>query len=171
MFISVDVRLYTGGCLTETMHIGELAELAGTTTRTVRFYEEKGLITPCHRSSGGFRCYSQEQLKQLRMVLSLKELGFDLERIKSILRKRQPEETAGNLASEVLQDLHGKLEELNKQIGELESTREKVECTISTLCTCLPCDLRLEERLCEDCEQMRAKIDKCVPFFHTIQTN
>lgn len=162
----------TWECLVaETMHIGKLAERAGTTTRTVRFYEEKGLITPCHRSSGGFRCYSEEQLVQLRMILSLKELGFDLVRIKDILKKRKNEGTAGNLAADVLKDLHVKLDELNDQIRQLEGIREKVECTISTLCHCLPCELRLEERLCEDCEKLVNQKKDCVPFFHTIQVN
>lgn len=157
--------------MAETMHIGELAELAGTTTRTVRFYEEKGLIEPCHRSSGGFRCYSEAQLTRMRMILSLKELGFDLDKIKTILFKRNTDDTAGKLAADVLNDLHGKLEELTGQIAELQAVREKVECTISSLCHCLPCELRLEERLCEDCERLRSHAEKCIPFFHTIQSN
>ena len=70
------------------MHIGRLAQQAGTTTRTVRYYEEMGLIQPEGRSPGGFRCYSEEQLFRLRMILSLKEMEFDLEHIKLILDKR-----------------------------------------------------------------------------------
>ena len=157
--------------MSETMHIGKLAERAGTTPRTVRFYEEKELIRPCHRSSGGFRCYSEKQLEQLRMILSLKVLGFDLDRIKAILRKRNEREIAGNLAADVLEDLRYKLDELNGQIQELEGVRDRVECTINTICHCLPCDLRLEERLCEDCEKLKMSQEACVPFFHTIQTN
>ena len=61
------------------MHIGKLARQAGTTTRTVRYYEEMGLIRPERRTSGGFRCHAEEQLGRLQMILSLKELGFDLE--------------------------------------------------------------------------------------------
>ena len=153
------------------MHIGKLAEQAGTTTRTVRYYEEMGLIKPCHRTSGGFRCYSDEQLIQVRMILSLKELGFDLDKIKSILHKRGNEPTAGRLAAHVLEDLHSKMSELNEQIAELQNVRGKVEQTITTLCHCLPCELRLDERLCEDCERMKSQPQDFVPFFHTIQAN
>ena len=153
------------------MHIGKLSELVGTTTRTVRYYEEMGLIKPCHRTSGGFRCYSEKQLIQLRMILSLKELGFDLDKIKSILHMRGNEATAGGLAAHVLGDLHRKMSELNKQITELQNVRGKVEQTITTLCHCLPCELRLDERLCEDCERMKLQPPNFVPFFHTIQTN
>ena len=157
--------------MADTMHIGELASLAGTTTRTVRFYEEKGLIEPCHRSSGGFRCYSEQQLSRMRMILSLKELGFDLDTIKSILRKHSQGATAGSLATDVLKDLHVRLEELNASIAELEAIRGKLEGTINSICHCLPCDLRLEERLCDDCERLKSKTEQRVPFFHTIQSN
>jgi DNA-binding transcriptional MerR regulator len=153
------------------MHIGKLATQAGTTTRTVRYYEEMGLIKPCHRTTGGFRCYSDEQLTQLKMVLSLKELGFDLDKIKSILRMRGNETTAGGLAAHVLEDLQGKMGELNDQIMELQGVRDKVEQTITTLCHCLPCELRLEERLCEECERIKSQPQNCIPFFHTIQAN
>ncbi|MBT4500960.1 MAG: MerR family transcriptional regulator, partial [Gemmatimonadetes bacterium] len=73
------------------MHIGRLAELAGTTTRTVRYYEEMGLVCPEDRSPGGFRRYTADQLERLQMILSLKRLEFDLEHIKRILHKRDGE--------------------------------------------------------------------------------
>jgi MerR family copper efflux transcriptional regulator len=164
--------LDTGGHLADsTMHIGKLAERAGTTTRTVRYYEEMGLIEPCHRTTGGFRCYANEQLTQLMMILSLKELGFDLEKIKVILKMRGQGGTAGTLAASVLEDLHSRLDELNDQIAELEEVKGKVEKTITTLCHCLPCELRLEERLCDECERLKAQPHNSVPFFHTIQAN
>jgi len=105
------------------------------------------------------------------MVLSLKELGFDLDKIKSILRMRGNETTAGGLAAHVLEDLQGKMGELNDQIMELQGVRDKVEQTITTLCHCLPCELRLEERLCEECERIKSQPQNCIPFFHTIQAN
>ena len=154
---------------TTTMRIGKLAERAGTTTRTVRFYEEMGLIKPCHRTSGGFRCYNDQQLRELQMIMSLKELGFDLDQVSQILKKRGAHPTGGNLAQDMLQDMHGRLEELNDQIESLDRMRDKLVGTIDSLCECLPCQIRLDERLCEDCEKMR--VEACVPFFHTIQSN
>lgn len=152
------------------MKIGALAKRAGTTTRTVRFYEEVGLIKPSHRTSGGFRCYSELQLRELQMILSLKELGFDLEQIKHILAKRSTQPTGGNLAKDVIRDLQGRLEALNDQIERLSDVRSKVMCTIDSLCECLPCEVRLEDRLCDECEKLKGH-EACVPFFHTIQTN
>ncbi|MDA0745771.1 MAG: MerR family transcriptional regulator [bacterium] len=153
------------------MHIGRLAQQAGTTTRTVRYYEEMGLIEPEGRSPGGFRCYSEEQLKRLRMILSLKEMEFDLEQIKTILDKRSNCCTGGRLAASILEDLNSRLDEVNRQIKHFQSLRSTLRQNIASLCSCLPCELRLEDRLCDNCDVLHEDVQKPLPFFHTIQVN
>ena len=64
------------------MQIGDLADRAGVTTRAIRYYEELGIVEPEERSTGGFRLYSQAQLRSLQIVQSLKTLGFGLEHIR-----------------------------------------------------------------------------------------
>ena len=59
------------------MLIGNLAERAGVSTRTIRYYEELGMIQPEERTAGGFRRYSDEQLRRLTIIDNLKSLGFD----------------------------------------------------------------------------------------------
>lgn len=153
------------------MHIGSLAQKAGTTTRTVRYYEEMGLIEPESRSAGGFRCYSEEQLTRLQMILSLKELEFDLERIKEILDKRHGNCTGGKLARAILEDLNGRLDEVDSQIDHCLRVRDKLRRGIESLCRCLPCDLRLEERLCSNCDVLQEKKEALLSFFHDVPTN
>ena len=153
------------------MHIGKLAQEAGTTTRTVRYYEEMGLIQPESRSRGGFRCYSDEQLGRLRMILSLKEMEFDLGHIKAILDKRLENGTGGQLASAILEDLNGRLDEVNSQIQHYLQTRDKLRQSVNSLCRCLPCELRLEERLCPTCDVLQMEAKEHLPFFHTAPSN
>ncbi len=152
------------------MHIGQLAKEAGTTTRTVRYYEEMDLIYPECRSSGGFRCYSQEQLTRLRMIMSLKEMEFDLEHIKTIIDKREKHKTAGELARDILGDLNARLREVEVQIAHYEHIRETLTQTIASICACLPCDLRVEERLCTACQTLNRSTCQSVPFFHSPST-
>ena len=64
------------------MQIGDLAARAGVTPRTIRYYEELGIVEPEERTEGGFRLYSEAQLRCLQIVQSLKDLGFELERIR-----------------------------------------------------------------------------------------
>lgn len=153
------------------MHIGCLAKEAGTTTRTVRYYEEMGLLQPERRSKGGFRCYSEDQLVRLRMILSLKELEFDLEQIRSILNRRASAETGGDLASDILDDLRTRLDEVNQQVKHYMKLREKVARAVDGLCRCLPCECREQDRLCSDCDVLHDHDQEPLPFFHQIQMN
>ncbi|MCS7294273.1 MAG: MerR family transcriptional regulator [Chloroflexota bacterium] len=68
------------------LQIGEAAERCGLTQRTLRFYEEKGLLKPPTRMEGGFRLYSPEDLERIERIKQLKELlGFSLAEIKELL--------------------------------------------------------------------------------------
>ena len=149
------------------MHIGKLAKKAGTTTRTVRYYEEMGLIQPEGRTPGGFRCYSESQLVRLHMVLSLKEMGFELEHIKSILDRRPKGDTGGALAAAILEDLQIRLEEVDAQISHYGRMRNRLTQSIDSLRKCTPCEHRLEERTCPDCHE-ESERGEPLPFFHRL---
>ena len=57
---------------------GDLARATGNTVRTVRFYEEEGLLKPSVVSGGGHRRYTPEDLERLRLILDLRELGLPI---------------------------------------------------------------------------------------------
>jgi DNA-binding transcriptional MerR regulator len=68
------------------LQIGEAAERTDLTQRTLRYYEEKGLLNPPSRMDGGFRLYSTEDLERIESIKQLKELlGFSLAEIKEML--------------------------------------------------------------------------------------
>jgi DNA-binding transcriptional MerR regulator len=69
------------------LRIGEVAELAGTTPRTIRYYEEIGLLPGAvDRGQGKHRCYSARDVEQLRSLLRFKELlGLSLEQLSTLL--------------------------------------------------------------------------------------
>lgn len=68
--------------------IGQLAKLSKTTVRTLRYYDEIGLLKPSNLSDGGHRFYDEQDVEALHNILTLKELGFELETIKGILLDR-----------------------------------------------------------------------------------
>ena len=68
-----------------TMHIGELAENTGLSLRTIRHYDEVGLLKPSGRTEGGFRLYSQEDLSRLLLIRRMKPLGFSLGEMTDLL--------------------------------------------------------------------------------------
>lgn len=66
--------------------IGQIAEQAGVTTRTLRYYQELGLLEPSGHSPGGARRYSEQDLTKVKRIRELQELmGFDLQAIRTIV--------------------------------------------------------------------------------------
>nr|WP_235967181.1 MerR family transcriptional regulator [Micromonospora rubida] len=67
------------------MQIGEAADRVGLSIRTIRHYEEVGLIVPSARSEGGFRLYTEPDLDRLAVVRRMKPLGFTLDEMRDLL--------------------------------------------------------------------------------------
>lgn len=65
--------------------VGQVADLAGVTVRTLHHYSRIGLLTPADRTSSGYRRYTDAELNRLRHILFYRELGFPLEQIATIL--------------------------------------------------------------------------------------
>jgi len=70
---------------TSTMHIGELAERTGLSLRTIRHYDEVGLLPASSRTEGGFRVYSEDDFERLTVIKQMKPLGFSLEEMAELL--------------------------------------------------------------------------------------
>ncbi|MCV9994819.1 MerR family transcriptional regulator [Paeniglutamicibacter sp. ZC-3] len=68
-----------------TMHIGDLAEATGLSQRTIRHYDEVGLLPATTRSEGGFRIYTDSDLQRMLVIRSMKPLGFTLEEMGELL--------------------------------------------------------------------------------------
>lgn len=71
---------------TATMQIGELAERTEMSLRTIRHYDEVGLLTPSGRSEGGFRLYTHDDYLRLMVIRRMKPLGFSLDEMAELLR-------------------------------------------------------------------------------------
>ncbi len=67
------------------LKIGELSRQTGVTIRTLRYYEEIGLLKPAERMDSGYRLYGPEEIELLQHILSLKQLGLSLEEIQTSL--------------------------------------------------------------------------------------
>lgn len=68
-----------------TMHIGELADRTGLSLRTIRHYDDVGLLPATARTDGGFRVYSEDDFERLMVIKQMKPLGFSLEEMAEIL--------------------------------------------------------------------------------------
>ncbi|WP_203338328.1 MerR family transcriptional regulator [Nocardioides limicola] len=76
------------------IQIGEVAERTGLSLRTIRYYEEMGLVVPDARSTGGFRLYTEADVARLQLVKRMKPLDFTLEETRDLLEVRDALEAA-----------------------------------------------------------------------------
>lgn len=74
----------------ERMQIGEVAERTGLSLRTIRYYEEVGLVVPSARSQGGFRLYAEPDVDRLQLIKRMKPLGFQLDEMRDLLAILDP---------------------------------------------------------------------------------
>ena len=70
----------------KTMHIGEVAERTSLSLRTLRHYDEIGLVNPSGRTEGGFRLYTDDDVRRLLLIRRMKPLGYSLEQMGDLLR-------------------------------------------------------------------------------------
>ncbi len=112
------------------MKIGELSKQTGVTVDALRFYEEKGLLTPTGRTESGYRVYAPTMVAQVNFIKSAQALGFSLQEILDVM----PALTTGGLRlDELRQRMRDKLAALDDQIGRLQQLRAEVLGTLEML--------------------------------------
>jgi MerR family transcriptional regulator, repressor of the yfmOP operon len=132
-----------------TLRIGEVAAVTGTTPRTIRYYEEIGLLGGgSERAQGKHRCYTEADVERVREIIRLRDLlGLSLEQLSQLLeaesarahlrreyheteapadRKRILEQLLGHIETQ-LELVRGRVHELGKLAGELEEKQALVK--------------------------------------------
>lgn len=101
--------------------IGALAQAAGVSVETVRFYQRKGLLREPDKPYGGIRRYEMADVGRLRFIKSAKGLGFSLEGVNELLRLEDGTHCAeaAQLAEQKLSDVREKLAELSRMEAAL----------------------------------------------------
>lgn len=102
-----------------TMHIGELAEKTGLSLRTIRHYDEVGLLKPTGRTEGGFRLYTHDDFARLMLIRRMKPLGFTLEEMTRLLGIIETLGGAGSVDTAVRADLDGFIAQAVERRGKL----------------------------------------------------
>lgn len=99
--------------------IKALAKLAGVSTRTLRYYDEIGLLKPCRINSSGYRIYGQEEVDLLQQILFYREMDMKLEEIRKIISQK------GFNIDKALENHYSQLIAKRQQIDQLIATIEK----------------------------------------------
>jgi DNA-binding transcriptional MerR regulator len=121
------------------MQIGEVAERTGLSLRTIRHYEEVGLVVPSARSKGGFRLYTEADVDRVMVIRRMKPLDFSLEEMRDLL------EITDRIAATEDAPIG---EELQRLLERLDSYRKVAE---------------------ERCEALRARLEMAEDFAATLR--
>ncbi len=105
---------------------GDLARATGNTVRTIRFYEEEGLLKPSVVSEGGPRRYTEDDLERLRLISDLRELGLSLCEIRSLLDLRAGCHSAAEFALRFQEVLAVHLEQAQRRLERLKRVKQEL---------------------------------------------
>jgi DNA-binding transcriptional MerR regulator len=107
------------------MLIGELAERAGTSTRTLRYYEEHGLVR-ARRSANGYRVYDEAELRVVHEIRTLLAVGFGLEDIRPFVACLRAGNSSGDVCPDSVAVLRRKLAEVDALIERMSAVRDQL---------------------------------------------
>jgi len=125
------------------VQIGKVAQTLGVNPKTIRYYEEIGVIPEAPRNSAGYRLYDRDDFDRLSFILRARSLDFSLDDIGEILSLREDGEApclyVTELVDKRISDIDARIEGLNQLRHELEDIREEAQ------------SLPREDILCKDC--------------------
>ncbi|ATG42132.1 HTH-type transcriptional regulator [Phaeobacter piscinae] len=127
------------------MNIGDVASRSGLPAKTIRYYEDIGLIKP-RRSENGYRCFAETDLHKLAFLGRARALGFTIEDCRTLLALYEDESRA---SADVKQLAQEHLDKINIKIADLEAMRD----TLSELVTCCAGDNRPDCPILRDLSQ------------------
>jgi len=106
------------------MNIGQAAQASGVSAKMIRYYESIDLISAARRTDAGYRQYSETDVQTLRFVKRSRDLGFSIERIRTLLSLWQDR---GRQSADVKRLARGYIAELEEDIRKLQSIRDQLQ--------------------------------------------
>jgi DNA-binding transcriptional MerR regulator len=132
------------------MKIGAIAQRLGTTVRTLRFYEERGLVHP-RRTAGGTRVYEEHDLQRFAALLALARLGFSLQEIAELAAVRSNSKTGAEASREV----SGRLVRMDAALADraeaIAVRRKDIALAQQVVEQCRACDRPPKRAVCDQC--------------------
>ncbi|MCT9075931.1 MerR family transcriptional regulator [Streptomyces fulvoviolaceus] len=121
----------------EHMQIGEVAARTELSLRTIRHYEDTGLVIPSARSQGGFRLYTESDVARLMVIRRMKPLGFTLDEMRALLdttdRLDSGEELPPEEREELLERIRGFEQAVQQRVEDLRTQLARAEEFAATL--------------------------------------
>lgn len=106
---------------------GELAKLCGVTVRTVQYYDSRGILIPTELSEGGRRLYTDDDLRRLRIICFLRDMGLPIDALAQLLAEEEPGRVVELLLEQQEQAVRQELARSQSRLEKLEALRRQVK--------------------------------------------
>jgi MerR family Zn(II)-responsive transcriptional regulator of zntA len=146
------------------LKIGELAKRTGTTLRTIRYYEQLGLISHYARTKGGFHLYYPDDCRTIEFIKNLQLLGAPLAEIKRLLERRREAASGAEGAREIKEILSRQLTEIQARVATYHQMQESIRRTLDLLQVCTGCPLKPSRAVCCQCDAVIAMKEVPLPM-------
>jgi len=110
----------------EYISIGELARTLGVTTRTLRYYEEVGIMDPPHRLDGGNRAYTAGGVRKLKFILRLKEMGLSIREMQELDAAYAEAKQTTTILPRLIEMLDFHINKLDEKMSQLALLRKEI---------------------------------------------
>ncbi len=105
---------------------GEIAKLCDVTVRTVQYYDNRGILVPSELTEGGRRLYSDDDLKKLRIICFLREIGLPINTIGEILKEEDPTSVIDLLLAQHEESLKAEYDEVKKKLDAVKTLKSEL---------------------------------------------
>jgi len=110
----------------ELVPIGDVARTQGLTTRTLRYWEEVGIIESSQRPGGGSRAYTPDMVRRIRFILKLKELGLTIRELQDLYLAYGDAKRTGNMIPRLIEILDIHVNKVDEKISQLAMLRKEI---------------------------------------------
>lgn len=146
------------------LRIGELAKRTGTTLRTIRYYQQLGLINHFARTKGGFHLYYPDDCQTVQFIKSLQLLGTPLVQIRRLLERRREAGCGAEAAPEIIEILGRQLEEIEARVATYRQMQESIRQTLEILHVCKGCPRKPLKEVCCRCDAVTSMKEVPLPM-------
>jgi MerR family transcriptional regulator, copper efflux regulator len=150
------------------LQISQVANQTGKTTRTLRFYEELGILKPEARTDSGYRLYSEDSILRIEWIDKLQEIGFSLPEIQSFVESFSSIDLGPDMMKGIRKLYQQKLMETNAKILRLQALETELTASIQYIDACHKCEPSTSSTLCKGCKR---NLDENSPMLISVISN
>jgi DNA-binding transcriptional MerR regulator len=136
--------------------IGHVADVLNVSPRTIRYYEELGLIQP-QRTEKGTRFYTEDDIRRVRTALTLRDHGLTLEDVSGLSCARAKFDTGREASKEILQQLTSLQAAIAEKLASYQSLAQDVDRAILLIRQCAHCERPPTNKGCPNCPVAKHK--------------